>query len=97
MGYFYGGDGKSVTRYDLRNAAGFARDAGIVMTNFLLPVKVTQASAVLCPLPLSADQKWPLDLPTGASALSLTCRTECVDVPQALSLSMTSDCPKAKI
>lgn len=40
MGYFYGGDGQSVMRYDLRDAAGFVRDAGAVMSNFLLPIKV---------------------------------------------------------
>ena len=40
MGYFYGGDGKSVMKVDLRNAAGFMRDAAAVMTNFLLPMKV---------------------------------------------------------
>ena len=40
MGYFYGGDGQSVMRYDLRDAAGFVRDVGAVMSNFLLPIKV---------------------------------------------------------
>jgi hypothetical protein len=39
-GYFAGGDCKSVMRADLQNTAGFVRDAGAVMTNFLLPVKV---------------------------------------------------------
>ena len=43
MGYFYGGDGKSVMKVDLRNAAGFMRDAAAVMTNFLLPMKVWES------------------------------------------------------
>ncbi len=39
FGYFFGGDGKSKMCCDLRNAAGFARSAAAVMTNFLLPIK----------------------------------------------------------
>lgn len=40
FGYYFGGDGQSQLRVDLREAAGFARHAAAVMTNFLLPVKV---------------------------------------------------------
>ena len=40
FGYYSGGDGQSQLRVDLREAAGFARHAAAVMTNFLLPVKV---------------------------------------------------------
>lgn len=39
FGYFYGGDGESSLRADVRNAAGFVRDYRACVTNFLLPLK----------------------------------------------------------
>ncbi len=47
FGYFYGGDGESLMRTDLRNAAGFVRDKGACVTNFMLPIKVREAGPVV--------------------------------------------------
>jgi hypothetical protein len=38
FGYFYGGDGEAVTRFDVRNMAGFIRDRTALITNWLLPL-----------------------------------------------------------
>eukprot|EP00878_Enallax_costatus_P006928 GHUV01007260.1.p1 GENE.GHUV01007260.1~~GHUV01007260.1.p1 ORF type:complete len:2890 (+),score=849.52 GHUV01007260.1:2-8671(+) len=38
FGYFYGGDGEAIMRFDLRNLAGFIRDQNAVITNWLLPM-----------------------------------------------------------
>lgn len=42
LGYFYGGDGESQLKIDLRGAAGFVRHQAACITNFLLPIKVLQ-------------------------------------------------------
>lgn len=38
FGYFYGGDGEAITRFDVRNLAGFVRDKAALITNWLLPL-----------------------------------------------------------
>lgn len=38
FGYFYGGDGEAITRFDVRNVAGFLRDRTALITNWLLPL-----------------------------------------------------------
>jgi hypothetical protein len=38
FGYFYGGDGEAITRFDVRNLAGFVRDRAALITNWLLPL-----------------------------------------------------------
>jgi hypothetical protein len=38
FGYFYGGDGEAITRFDVRNLAGFVRDRSALITNWLLPL-----------------------------------------------------------
>lgn len=42
FGYFYGGDGEAITRFDVRNVAGFVRDRAALITNWLLPVPSAQ-------------------------------------------------------
>ncbi|KAG1653118.1 hypothetical protein FOA52_012193, partial [Chlamydomonas sp. UWO 241] len=39
LGCYQGGDGQNETRVNVHGAAGFVRDAGTVVTNFLLPVR----------------------------------------------------------
>ncbi len=63
MGYFYGGDGQSQMKYDLRNAAGFIRDAAATVTNFLLPIKVRQGQGRGRSWPISFHFLLPLDFP----------------------------------
>jgi hypothetical protein len=51
FGYFYGGDGEAITRFDVRNLAGFIRDRSALITNWLLPLPSAK---------FELRQEWPM-------------------------------------
>jgi hypothetical protein len=51
FGFFYGGDGEAITRFDVRNLAGFLRDRSALITNWLLPLPSAN---------LELRQEWPM-------------------------------------
>ncbi|KAL6764809.1 hypothetical protein V8C86DRAFT_3201644 [Haematococcus lacustris] len=58
LGYFFGGDGESLLKVDVRGAAGFVRLHGACVTNFLLPIQ-------------NLALTWSLQLPRHAESLQL--------------------------
>ncbi|GFR40086.1 hypothetical protein Agub_g634, partial [Astrephomene gubernaculifera] len=56
VGHFSGGDGESILKIDLRNAAGFVRHSTAQVTNWLLPIK-SMAMEYRSAVPLVEESK----------------------------------------